>query len=397
MINSYPFFYRLGHCFELSRTEYNSLSTSEKDLSDSKWILGQKELDVNRSGSLVYGGLLLKSWKDDNDFNNNYSSIIKTLLPTLQKERPSKRIGLVYLSIDQKKTLLYLAKKFGYKNVAFLNYPKLPNFGHWKQSKNWLIVFETSKYRQYPRNIHLGLITSYANQQFWARLDMGLPHGDMNRGIINLKLARSLLNLTEYTTVWDPFAGQGRIATAGLDIKKNYILSDIDESCLVDIEQNFSFAKSYWTKNQNFLGLNNKSPLASLLSSPIKLNATCVESSDFNYDFSKLAVVTEGYLGKNFIKVPTKNQMVKEWEYLYKLWNDFLKVCGKLMIPEIIFCLPFYQAKKSFFWPPNIEKIILGTRYDFVVISNDLQKRGISYSRSKSITGHYIIKLKLNS
>lgn len=393
--NLFSFVYKLGHCPELGFAEYRQITNDSSAFVGQGWLYGTQELNVNQTGSLVYGGLLLHRFeqKKSDRLPKDWDRILGSTLDILKQQRGGKKIGLALPQSIHRKAL-WLGKQAGYKQIVL--HDGLPNFGHWKQCKQWLILFMDQGHQQ------LALITSYSNQQFWSDLDLGLPRTDMRRGIINLKLARSLLNLTQRKKIWDPFCGQGRVLVSGFDQKTDWIASDLDKVCLPDVQENWNFAQYYWSRKKHFLQLENqevqmKEEEGEIRAEPIifQQDAATLKNSEEVKNASQYAIVTEGYLGKNFTQPPTKSEQQQEWRLLEKLWLDCLTSCKGLKIPEIIFCLPFYQIDSKprlpFFWPELTKK----TQYQNVELTSNGEPY-ILYSRANTITGHMILKFQLS-
>jgi len=379
------YFYKLGHCKDLSIEEYFNLSRDVNYDTDSHWLIGHFDLNVNLSGSLVFGGEIfgLVSKKDD----WGLIRMIENILDLLKEENPSaKKIGLSLPKRQQSQAIIEIAKKAGFKKI---NLPKkLPNFGSWKATKNWIIVFE------FKKEFCVGKIKTFSNQEFWANLDQNLPHKDMEQGIMNLKLARSLLNLTKKEIIWDPFCGQGRLVASGIDLKKHFFVSDILPECATQSQINFERAKKIWQWGQKYLGI--ESDLDVLLNTEV-LDARFLSKSQNITDFREVAIVTEGYLGKNFQIIPTVAKVQKELSKLYEMWRQVILEADKLKIPEVIFCLPLYlrteENGEKWIWPKFEEKLIKQTSYSIFSFRN--KKLNILYSRSDSYVGHLITKLVL--
>lgn len=376
----FQYFYKLGHQASLGRSEFSFLSKNIDFLYDSQWLFSNNLIKVKQTGSLIYSGEVVDFWSKD-DFRDKL--LLKSIENYLNKqETPIKKLGLV-IPKDLHPQALEICKKNGVKKINLLSFGQLPNYGHWKQAKNWIILFS------FQDKIILGHILDYVDQQFWAILDSTLPKGDISRGLINLKLARTLLNFTDKKIIWDPFAGHGRVLVSGLDIKTEFYLSDIGgESLKNEALENSSYATQYWQNKS--LEENNVGRLKDIF----LLNAENLKDAKFlsNVDISQIAIVTEGYLGKNFKHLPSQNEIKKEWEALAITWKLLIKEAFELKIPEIIFCLPFYQVKNVKFIPDFLAKLILETDYKYNQLSD---KDYLMYSRPNAIVGHLILKITI--
>lgn len=406
------YFYKQGHNQQLSQTEFEFLTDSKIEQKNNDWFFSDKYLPANRTGSVVYVGEIIESFaKDSGDkiVLDRIESEIKKIseigeieleypefkdvniakiytqdatemeIPQFDKEDVerglisrkinigAKKIGFV-VPENLQQASSKVAKINGFKKISFGSFSRGVNFGNWKRTSNWLITFK------YNDQLVLGRILSFANQEFWSDIDNKLPHLDMKRGVINLKLARTLMNLTSSKNVLDPFAGQGRVLVAGMDIKSNILASDLD-NMEKDIAENLEKASKLWYNNHLILNTRvNKSNL-------LKINSE-----------DSLSVVTEGYLGTNFRKYPSDQEMKDEWDKQFKLWKKVLSSAENNKVKELVFCLPFYKTAKGVFTPDELlKKLASVSEYKFVKLGK--QNHFILYSRADTITGHLVVKM----
>lgn len=380
------YFYRLGHCPDLAVEEYHQLSGDTDYQVCRGWLLGKANLPVNWTGSLVFGGQVLAKLGHLN------TDILRRELPLVLEISKQiwttnhKKIGLV-LPMAYYQLGLDLAKKIGFKKVKLTS--QLPNFGSWKAVKNWVVLFE------FAGQFHLGAVLWFSNQEFWAKLDTSLPHSDIQPGIMNLKLGRSLLNLTQKRRIWDPFCGQGRLLVAGFDRKDTYLATDVSIAAIQATQANWQKAEKIWNWGRKFLQVPDciKSRLVTA-----ELDARHLHTVAANIlgDISQLAIVTEGYLGKNFQKVPTAAEIQRELHQVLDIWSQVLRAASQLTIPEMIFCLPVYLrlagAENQQVYPKFQERVVT-TGYKLLNFQNG--RAGILYMRQRSFVGHWIVKAVL--
>ena len=355
-------------------------------------------------------------------------NVLEILGEFLQK-KPYKKIGIAILtSFDQQK-VMNLVKKCGSKKINIISC--LPNYGHWKSCKKWIVIIQNpirkisqkSQENSNDNNIEtrnlqnlqfqklvLFEINNFCNQEYWANLDQNLPSGEMSRGLMNLKLARTLVNLTDKKFILDPFCGSGRTMAAGFGLDKKFILSDIEKVCAEEVVNNLEFLKNekngkLWKKSQdlesenglendvensletkswdkienkesliqekseNNLNLNyvldgqkiekieklkeeNMEAKSNKLLTNLTLDAKGLgqlqnQKELTNIDFGQVAIITEGFLGTNFKKMPTLKQIQTEFDNLEQIWTKTLSESAKIGIEEILFCLPFYNLKEQ--------------------------------------------------
>ena len=433
------YFYKLGFNPAFGQSEFNFLSTQKTSETDFKWLFSNELIDVNQTGSLVFAGEIFirfpKSELKEN-FSNVFQDISRFLTSVNSENNEYKKVGFSLSgNIFQKnadKKFLEVLKSSGSKKVNLLPTGLLPNFGNFKNTNKWLILVETDT------ELFFGRVVNFANQEFWSNLDLDLPKRDMKRGIMNLKLARSLMNFSSSKNVWDPFCGQGRTILSGLDFKENLWASDIDSKCLLECDKNLEFARGYFERRR--LGNKNEKlePVAAITLSPFVNNNNSAQtavspltnennelgstqivqnpqqqtiapilsqyhSPAFELDaqnldlaglhFKNLAIVTEGFLGYNFTNSADTAKMSLEWGKLEILWKAILAKASSLEIPEIVFCLPFYQMGAKKFLPEFYQSLTSGTKYQFHKL--DQKEDYLLYSRTQSFVGHFVLKVVL--
>ncbi len=380
------FFYRLGHCKDLSTTEYRFLSGDKNYKLVGDFLLGEKELNVNLAGSLVFGGKILFSLPKNQDGGLNVINLKNKLKENLIKIREEdKKIGIAVFT-RFKDLCFEVTKKTGFKKVNLLPNPQKLNFGHSKKTKKWIYSFD------YKDEVVFGLITTFSNQEFWTDLDTNLPHGDMSRGIINLKLARSLLNLTDKKKIWDPLAGQGRILVSGMDLKTEFWASDIDEVCISDIRENYEFGENYWKEKGRHLKTEdqNLAKLISAFDGDVTQKETVKKMGKIIQD-ENLAIVTEGFLGQNFKSRPSLEEIKTELKKVSEMWIKFFYLIQeKTNIQEVVFCLPFYKYKRELVTWKEVESELLNLGFKLVDFNSG--QKMIFYSRRDSFVGHLVLK-----
>ncbi len=379
----FKYFYRLGHQPQFGISEFTKLTQETGFITDKAYLLGNTFLDVNTTGSLVYQGEIIKSWENTGKTSELESEILQTLRDyLLSQDEPIKKLGLV-LPVELHKKAYIVSKEVGSKKINIQDYTNNLAYGHWKQTKNWLITFI------YEDKIILGRIRNFFDQQFWQNLDTGLPAGDMSRGLINLKLARTLQNYTKKQIIWDPFCGSGRLLVAGIDLKNRQYASDLDGEVLKqEIKDNFDFALNYWSRFRKVdLGSEKLAAIFTLDARDLDQATKYLSKEKIN----GLAIVTEGYLGFNFKRTPTVEQIEQEWDNLKGIWQKLIKHADNLDISEIVFCLPFYRIHGKSHLPNFLDDLVANTSYNYINFDTD---KYLTYSRKDSFVGHLVLKLQ---
>jgi hypothetical protein len=331
------FQYLLGHCRDLSRAEI--LSFDAKAISKENWMFSEKDLNIQNMGSIILKAVELTQEEFE------------------ETEFP-KKIGLIVEKKDQT-DILGWAKAKGAKKIRFTGGLHSFTYGHWKATKNWWVV----------KGGTILKIMDMFDQQSWGEYDMNLPHNDMRRGIINLKLARAMINIGGAKNVWDPFAGQGRFAIAGKDILNHILLSDIDPEVRPQAIANIESlsGKLHLPNVQEFLTYDVTKKL-----------------DDQEGIIIPKTVVTEGYLGRSISFVPDREHIDAEYTTQKRMWKYILKSFERMGVERAVFCLPWYPAKDI--GPEFFEEVLFHSDYAI----DHLNSRPILYSRKESFVGHAI-------
>ena len=378
------FIYKLGHCQELAIAEYLSLTgLSPKSIRIvDDYLFGYVKIDVNLAGSLIFGGEVLCEY----DFENgkNLINTQEQLSIILANLTIPKKMGL---SLDCPITLtqvLKITKPLKIKNTLLIN-RVTPNIGHWKQNKFWICQVKLGNIN------YIYKIDTYFDQEFWAKLDMALPCGDMKRGIINLKLARSLNNLTRSKNIWDPFCGSGRNMVSAFDIKNHFWMDDISPICIdQEVPTNLKFLYEYLPKFGK-----------ALATDAIKGSRT-VSASDSKFESGTLAgiedkqvsIVTEGWLGTNITEQLIPATILKDYLWLSKVWKSIVdKASNQEFIQEIVFCLPYHLNFSNISDDHMAQVNIWIKDSKFRVLKLAPKTDYIVYRRAKTKVAHAIFKL----
>jgi hypothetical protein len=359
------YLYKLGHTPSISIAEFKAVTKEVVIEVKNSFIVSTKDQDIQKMGSIVFRALQLKS----SDFEGALSEISK--LTT------NKKLSLCGIKAE-KPEIIRMSKQFGFKKIHITN-DSTPSFGDFKRSKQII---------SYSSDVGFYLITEFFNQEFWAKLDENLPSKDMKRGITNLKLARTMLNFTTVEYILDPFAGLARNPIAGLDLKKEFLYSDIDIQASTGAHENIDYANYFYGR----YGTHINSTTAA------KVNALDFKSAEtvvLPMSEHTFAVVTEGWLGKNFSNAPTLDQAKGEFEKVMDAWKGALKNFERQDIHEIVLCLPFYPKLTidKGWYVSEFKNLISSTKYH--VLPFDAENEVLYYSRKDTVTGHMIVKVTL--
>lgn len=371
------YFYRLGHVPALGVQEFLTLTrqNSNQIEFDEQYLTSDVELNVNKTGSLVIGGQILQSVQKDSNIGQKW---FLDRLESYLRENPVRKLGIAVPKSLNQKVLYSIAKKAGVKQLTIVQ--DYPNYGYYKKVKNWLLCFG------FGDKLIFGKLNSYFDQEYWAKLDSDLPAGDMKRGLINLKLARTLNNLTDCLNIWDPFCGSGRNLISCYDLKERFICSDIDKICQSEVASNFEFLENR-VDNLKLQLLDNFTVAAE----KVELNEKITNL--FEKQNLPLSVVTEGYLGSNTGQKHSTQEITREYSELERIWLGFAdKVHEYGFVGEMIICIPFYKNNTELSTQRinNLASKIESMDWHLRRFFN--MEPFVVYSRPDSIVGHAVLR-----
>lgn len=334
----YTFAYKIGHNLELAKNEFYYLSKNAEYELDGDYILTNFDLDIAQCGSMIFKAKIHKEL---------------TALP--------KKIGYVTNTpANRHASLIKYLKNLGAKKILIS--PKEPNYGQVKYVGNWFI---------HCKEYFLEVV-QFFDQEMWARIDMSLPGKDMKKGIINLKLARSMANFTETDNICDPFAGLGRNAIALWDKSKNFQLSDIDPDCEIAINKNIKYINTKIKSESKAISIATK------------------DAKDLTNEFGEeFCVVTEGFLTDAANYFLSLKEASERMEGVKNTWKEIFQNWAKIEgLKDVVFCLPFFITRnEDVFWD-----VIKDLPKEFKIvpfISSDY----IFYKRKDTRIGHMIVKI----
>jgi hypothetical protein len=381
------YIYRVGHCPQLSAAEFQSLSGEQPEWVGKNFIVSKNKLAIAASGSLVWRAWIGRTSEVDKkeDWLEELTEWLREL--NQGSNSPLKKVGLVWQSAWKigEKEIIQALKAGGGKKINPLKSGQDPTFGNWSHTPNWLLAWE------FQGETWWGQIEDFSNQEFWSQLDENLPAGEMSRGLMNLKLGRSLLNLSRSRWVWDPFVGSGRTLLSGLDRKEKMGGSDVSEEAVRQSQQNWEYAQTmFHTEKVLRLEQGAATELSQWLVEEGATNESCqVKLHSPGRPYSKWALVTEGYLGKNFTKKPDYQAAQYQLREVYELWRRVLTEAEQVGVTEIVGCLPSYRNH------PQLTEVeqILPKQSQYKLVTWPHGETSILYRRRQTITGHLIWKV----
>ncbi len=180
----------------------------------------------------------------------------------------------------------------------------------------------------------------------WSRLDTERPGRNMEIGMLPMKLARIMVNLSNIQPdgrLWDPFVGQGSIV---IETAMRGIPALGTDKSRQSIEQ---------AKATNAWAINNKKIKHGL----VVLREQPIEKADLSEPAS--AIVTEPYLGKPHFKPFSGEFLAKrEWTDISRLYELLLKLAARVLRrgQRIVFVKPIFAyiaGRERKWYNPKIE------------------------------------------
>lgn len=263
---------------------------------------------------------------------------------------------------------LVLPKSGNELNAASLKHNKLTSKGAEfliAQTDSGIVIARTSDFQD---------IDSYSKR------DYEKPCRDRRVGMLPPKLSQIMINLANpdaRETIVDPFCGSGGLlmeaALMGYDCEG----SDISQEMIRCSKRNIEwFIQNFNIKQQVIID-------------------EAQDASKRAYPNKPYSIVTEGYLGENFINTPTKDRITQQLPLLRELYIKFFSqlVALKNQPNTICICMPFWKLPKETIKLNLIDEISdLG--YTICKFKSVRQDK-LYYHREGQFTGRQIIVFKI--
>lgn len=209
--------------------------------------------------------------------------------------------------------------------------------------------------------IFLGHTVAIQDFEDYGERDYKRPARDAKLGMLPPKLAQIMINLGGLTriqtpsiselqkadrpenkhphpTVYDPFAGVGTILTEGLLLGYNVVGSDIEPENIERINKN-----TEWTKNRYFTTYQNARAFTA--------DATQLTKKDIPEQIDLIS--TESYLGPPRVKLPSHDEIKKNFHYIEELITRFFRQLADILpsadekeVP-IVISFPIYRSPQG--------------------------------------------------
>lgn len=373
----YHYLYKLGHQPKISVLELKQFIHLEGTITASS--IGKFSQSNEFCSITSLGGTIarLKVLSTLDEASKSYIDFLCETVEKFKSQSSVSKVGVFSTATIKKPLAINKLKQLGLKKINILDEGVFPTIGHIKSALTWFGILSTTS------GVHCVVIEEYSDQDNWKYLDQSLPHNDMKRGIMNLKLSKILHNLTKDTAIWDPFCGQGRTMIGGLDTKAKLWGSDKDSSVLSEAKNNIEKAQSILIKKKP------NTPIADIrfFGYDVTEKNETIQSMLFE---TPVSIVTEGYLGPGLSKEPDKELYTKLFREIGQLWSVFLKNLSQTNVKDIVFCIPAYKVNGRFVTNTvlidSLETLIPShSRYSYY---QDI------YARKDAIVGHQILILR---
>jgi len=252
-------------------------------------------------------------------------------------------------------------------NAASVIYNKLTKGGF-----EILIIQKSDKTTLLARTTGIQDINEYSKR------DYDKPCRDRKVGMLPPKLSQIMINLAlvdKKTTIVDPFCGSGGLLMEAALMGHQATGSDISQDMIDCSVKNIEwFASNY---RPSFTPIIEKA----------------ADATQKSYPELPYAVVTEGYLGDNFVIKPSASTVQKQIPSLEKLYVNFLQNLQNQSVKpkSVVLCMPFWLVDGTTYQLKIIDELVnLGyTIHEFQSVkSSDLH-----YQREGQFTGRQIVVL----
>lgn len=228
----------------------------------------------------------------------------------------------------------------------------------------------------------LARVVANQNLRNYKLRDRNKNFRDSKMGMLPPKLAQILVNLVvcepgEKTTVLDPFCGSGTVNIEAAILGCQTKGSDINSYFVSQSEENFMQMAEKFRYPQ--------------------VTGTFDTQDVVHLDWSKLSencvVATEGWLGENFEKRPSRKDIDENVRLVSEMWSKVFANLAVHPIQRMAFCLPawnFQREKISIFslLKPEIEKA------GFMVKPLSERAETIYYEREKAFVAREIVLIE---
>lgn len=174
----------------------------------------------------------------------------------------------------------------------------------------------------------------------YGRRDYQRPVRDDKQGMIPPKVAQIMLNLSDAksnSTILDPFCGIGTILQEGMLLGYKMLGTDINQNAIVGSEKNLEWFRNRYRlpKGKYHVETADVKDVSRVVENLKKIGALGEIS----------AIVTEGYLGPMYTKLPSPTDRDKNFSSLTELYTSAFQEFTKFLPKngKVVMCLPAYK------------------------------------------------------
>jgi tRNA G10 N-methylase Trm11 len=327
----------------------NLIKQSIRGLKDIEHIIAEEIVKENPSSKFNFGLSYYGSGK------LNLSAIGVRIKKSLQKQQIKPRLVLPNNGTEL--------------NAASIKHNKLTTKG-----AEFIII-------QASNGLALARTTGYQDIDSYSKRDYEKPCRDRKVGMLPPKLSQIMINFSEPEpddTIVDPFCGSGGLLMEASLMGYKSAGSDLSEEMIQCSKTN-----SEWFA-ENFKD-----------SKPIQIEEA-QDATIKKYNYDSYSVVTEGFLGQNFLSRPTKH-LIKE--QLPALKGLYLKFFNNLLEQStqpnsICVCMPFWKFNDETVELNLIDEI---TNLGYTISKfKSVRQSDLYYYREGQFTGRQIIVFRIN-
>ncbi|MBP9686304.1 MAG: hypothetical protein KBD66_00720 [Candidatus Doudnabacteria bacterium] len=189
--------------------------------------------------------------------------------------------------------------------------------------------------------VYVGKTLVVQDFEDYGRRDYQRPTRDDIRGMIPPKVAQTMLNITGAApneTILDPFCGVGTFIQEGSLLGYKMIGSDIDKLAITGSERNLEWFRNRYKipKGKYHVDVADATTASQLITHLQEIKA--IESVS--------AVVTEGTLGPIYSKLPSSDEMQRNFAALSKLYTKVFADMAQYLKSKakVVMCVPAYKV-----------------------------------------------------
>ena len=374
--------YILGREKELCLAELEAMLGSVSLINDEVAVSSEKAAIKQLGGTIKTGHIIAEKISSTAELQ---SEIIKSLLASGFDKKFSfglshygnSRINFSPIGIKIKRELqksglkprLVMPKEDNKLNAASVKHNKLIGTG-----REFIVI-------QNNDSMSLAVTDGVQDVDSYSMRDYEKPCRDRKVGMLPPKLSQIMINLAspnQSSIIVDPFCGSGGLLIEASLMGYESEGSDLSVDMIDCSKQNIEwFQKNY--SDTSLITINQAADATTLI-----------------YPEKPYSVVTEGFLGTNFLSNPTKNLVKEQLPELRNLYLDFFSNLNKqkVLADSICICLPFWIFNDEVVELNIIDGITnLGyTTTEFKSVRQSV----LSYYREGQFTGRQILVFKTN-